>query len=68
MMGQKRKSGEQNEPQPVTWSEEAEQRLERVPSFARGMARKGIERFAAENGYSIITPEVYDVARKRFGM
>lgn len=52
----------------IAWSPEAEQRLERVPFFARRMARRGIERFARENGFPEITPELYEQARRHFGM
>ena len=50
------------------WSVEAEQRLERAPSFVRAMVRRGIEEFAREQGYTEITPEVMDEARARMGM
>ncbi|MBI5588031.1 MAG: PCP reductase family protein [Deltaproteobacteria bacterium] len=52
----------------LPWEKEALERLERVPLFARPMARKGIERYARENGYSTITPEVMEEARKASGM
>ncbi len=52
----------------IRWSPEAEQGLGRVPPFVRKMVRRRIEGFARENGYREITPEVYDRARKRFGM
>ena len=51
----------------VRWSASAEQMLERVPSFARRMARKAIESFARERGIGEITPAVYEQARKKFG-
>lgn len=47
------------------WSEEARSRLERVPSFARGMVIKSVERFARENCYPVITPEVMAEARQK---
>ena len=50
------------------WSAEAEQRLERAPSFVRAMVRRGIEEFAREQGYAEITPQVMDEARARMGM
>lgn len=52
----------------LRWSVEAEQRLERAPSFARAMVRRGIEEFARELGYTEITPQVMDEARARMGM
>jgi hypothetical protein len=52
----------------LRWSVEAEQRLERAPSFVRAMVRQGIEEFAREQGYAEITPQVMDEARTRMGM
>ena len=52
----------------LRWSVEAEQRLERAPSFVRPMVRRGIEEFAREQGYAEITPQVMDEARARMGM
>ncbi|MHB8992336.1 MAG: universal stress protein, partial [Chloroflexota bacterium] len=52
----------------VRWTEEAEQRLGRIPPFVRKMARGRIEAFAREKGYREITLELYDQARHRFGM
>ena len=42
------------------WSAEAEQRLERVPPFARGMARQAIEQYALEQGHREITEAVIE--------
>ena len=52
----------------LRWAVEAEQRLERAPSFVRAMVRRGIEEFAREQGYAEITPQVMDEARTRMGM
>jgi hypothetical protein len=52
----------------LRWSAEAEERLARVPTFVRTMARQGIETFAREQGCTEITPEVMDAARERMGM
>jgi hypothetical protein len=52
----------------LRWAVEAEQRLERAPSFVRAMVRRGIEEFARELGYTEITPQVMDEARARMGM
>jgi hypothetical protein len=51
----------------VTWSPEAEARLRRIPSFAQGMARRSIERYAGSKGYGTITEAVMDEARTLFG-
>lgn len=55
-------------PSGVTWTPEAEERVERIPSFIRAMARRAIERFAEDHGYATITPAVMDEARATFGM
>ncbi|MDZ7372719.1 MAG: universal stress protein [candidate division KSB1 bacterium] len=52
----------------VTWDPQVEERLQRIPSFVRGMAKKTIERFAKEQGYDRVTLDVYERARKHFGM
>jgi len=55
----------------LEWSDEAKERLRRLPSFARGMVVKGAERYAAEHGIGVITPEVLQAVRElaeaRFG-
>jgi len=55
-------------PARVTWTAEAEARVERVPAFIRSMARRAIERFAEDHGYSTITEAVMDEARSTFGL
>jgi radical SAM protein with 4Fe4S-binding SPASM domain len=49
----------------LTWSEAAQARLQRLPSFARGMVAKGVERYATEHSISVITPEVMQDVRAR---
>ena len=49
----------------LTWSDEARARLQRLPSFARGMVAQGVERYALEHGLSCITPEVMQQVRER---
>ena len=50
------------------WTEEAGKRLEKVPSFVRGLAKKAIENYAHEKGCKEITPEVVDEAKKKWDM
>jgi nucleotide-binding universal stress UspA family protein len=52
----------------LAWTPEALERLERVPDFARGMARKGIEDYARQQGLEVVNEEVVQEARQRFGM
>jgi len=49
----------------LQWDDAAKERLKRLPSFARGMVIKGAERYAAEQGISVITPEVLQAVRER---
>lgn len=51
----------------LKWTEEAKERLSNVPSFIRGMAIKASERYARENGYEEVTPEVMKAARESMG-
>jgi hypothetical protein len=55
-------------PSAVEWAPEAEARLARIPAFIRPMARRSIERFAAEQGHARVTEAVMDEARAVFGM
>jgi len=61
-------AGATTAPAAVAWTSEAEARVERIPSFIRPMARRAIERFAVEHGYSTIDETVMDEARGAFGM
>ena len=53
-------------PNGMTWSKEAEQRLDNIPDFIRPMARKEIERVAKERGLATITAQVMDDAKDKF--
>lgn len=46
----------------VAWTEEALHRMERVPVFARGMAKTAVYRYAIEKGFTIISNTVVDDA------
>jgi len=52
----------------VTWTEDAADRLERVPSFVRGMVHRIYTDWARERGIEEITPEVMDRARSDLGL
>lgn len=58
----------QEEPSGPQWTSEAEERLARIPSFARSMARKSIEQHAEEQGYAKIDTSVMDEVKGQFGM
>src|SRR5690606_4490947 len=48
----------------MTWAPAARQRLERVPSFVRGVITARVETWARERGYAEITPGVLDEVRR----
>ena len=50
----------------LQWNDAAQTRLKRVPSFARGMVVKSVEKYAREHGYREITPELMKAVKKRF--
>jgi proto-chlorophyllide reductase subunit len=52
----------------LSWSAEATERLDRVPSFVRGMVKRIYADFAKERGISEITPAVMDTARAELGL
>lgn len=56
---------EESASDPITWAEEAEARLKRVPPFVRGMVRKRIESLARSRGQREVTASLLDEARQR---
>jgi len=50
----------------LTWSPEAERRLQNVPDFIQPMARKEIERLAKERGATTVSAELMDEAKEKF--
>ena len=50
----------------LQWTEAAEKRLKRVPSFARGMVIRSVEKYAREHGYREVTAELMQTVKKRF--
>ncbi len=46
----------------IAWTEEALRRMEKVPVFARGVAKTAIHRYAIEKGHTIISNSVVDSA------
>src|SRR3989338_7488466 len=49
----------------IEWTEDAIKRLEKVPPFAKGMAKKAIEDYAREKGEKSITEKVMDEATNK---
>jgi hypothetical protein len=52
---------------PLTWTQEAKERIEKVPSFMRPMIEMGIENYARKNGITAISPEVMDASKNDMG-
>ena len=50
----------------LTWTQTAQERLDKVPSFARGMVIKSVEKYAREHGHSQVTPEMMQAVKTRF--
>jgi nucleotide-binding universal stress UspA family protein len=59
---------EELEDQPLSWTPEAEERLDKVPAFMRPMVRKAIESYARARGLSEITTEVVTAAKTNHGV
>ncbi len=49
----------------VSWTADAEVRIDKIPLFARGMVRSAVEAFARREGLVLVTPELLDKARRR---
>ena len=52
----------------ITWTDEAKERISRVPFFVRNMAKKTVVSYALENGITVIDAEVMDHVRNKVGM
>jgi len=50
----------------ISWTEEAEGRMDRVPEQVRGVARTALLRYAIEQGHTVITSKVIDEAMALF--
>ena len=53
---------------PISWSDDAKDRLANVPSFVRGMVKRIYTDWARENGITNITPAIMDRARTELGL
>ena len=47
----------------LPWDEDARARIERVPSFVRGVVAARVEAYAAERGHARVSPELLDEVR-----
>jgi radical SAM protein with 4Fe4S-binding SPASM domain len=48
----------------LPWTPEARAKLQRIPSFVRGVVSERVERFAAERGYEVVDAQVMAEVRK----
>lgn len=51
-----------------TWTADAQERLDRVPGFVRGMVKRIYADYARDRGIGAITPDVMDRARVDLGL
>lgn len=49
----------------ITWTKEAEERLQKIPVFVRPMAKKGIENMARKQGITVIDGAMMDKAKSK---
>ncbi len=49
----------------VSWTADAESRLQKAPFFVRKMIRGAVEAFARRQGVTLVTPELLDESRRR---
>ncbi len=57
---------EKMESQGLRWTPEAEERLKKIPFFARPIAKRGMVDHALKNKIRVITPELMDQVREKF--
>ncbi len=51
----------------LNWSPEAEERIEKIPTFMRPMIKMGVESYAQKNNIAVITPEVMEASKNDKG-
>ena len=51
----------------LTWEDGARERLEAIPSFARGMVVKGVEAYARRHGHPVVTKDLLAEVRAQWG-
>ena len=52
----------------LEWTADAKERINKVPFFVRGMAKKTVINFAIERGIKVIDGELMDEVREKVGM
>ncbi len=51
----------------MAWTDDARDRMARVPPFVRGMVEMAIEAYARSRNVATVTPEIIDEARRIWG-
>ncbi len=64
----RQRAGQASQAGSVLWSPEATERMQKVPSFVRGMVKRIYVDWAKEHAVAEITPEVMDRARTELGL
>ncbi len=54
-------------PSTLSWSPEAEERVEKIPTFMRPMIKMGVESYARKHNIAVITPEVMEESKNDKG-
>ena len=67
MVAQMKPGGSATGPVEPVWSAEAQERLNKIPSFMRPMVQMGIESYARKSGLASITPDVMDASKNEAG-
>jgi len=52
----------------LVWTDEAKERIQRVPFFVRNMAKKTVISYAQEHGATVIDAKLMDEVRDKVGM
>ncbi|MDR4505958.1 MAG: radical SAM protein [Candidatus Scalindua sp.] len=52
----------------LSWSEDARKRLDKVPSFGRGMVIKRVEEYARKKGFTLVTPAIMKEAKEQMAV
>jgi hypothetical protein len=56
-----------DDPETLTWTPEAQEKLRNIPYFVRSQARKRIEEIAYDQNIDIVTVDIVEQARIEFG-
>ncbi|CAI2718205.1 PCP reductase family protein [Nitrospina watsonii] len=62
------KKSEPTDEADVEWTQEAKDRIQKVPFFVRGMAKKTVINFAKSKGIKVIDAALMDEVRDKVGM